>query len=458
MSDSVLFGRYRLLERAGSGGSAEVWRARDERTGDEVAVKRLHPIVVASESGRRRLVREFRALRQLAHPNIVRVRDLEMGTDDAALILDYVPGESLAGRLARDRVLPEAEALAIARDVAAGLAAAHAGGVVHRDVTPGNVLLGRTGPARLTDFGIAVDGADETAVTGTGQLVGTLRFLAPEQLRGEPATPKSDLFSLAAVTYEMLAGMPAFAATTPVALVESHARGAAPIPGIDPHLDQTVRRALSADPDDRPASVTAFAAALTPAAAAAVTEVVALPFGTGALGVAAGAAGLTGASGLSGAAGLSGATGTSMGERGRERTTRGPRTHAGRAGRRLSPAPVAAVAALAFGGLVLAALAPNDPAAGAPPAAAEPSLPTARPTPPPTPAPTQAAPVADPADAPPAGDQKDGDKDDDPRKGEDQDENKDQDEQKGEGDKGEGDKGEGDKGEGREGDKGHGGG
>ncbi len=215
VDETVLFGRYRLLERAGSGGSAEVWRALDERSGDEVALKRLHPIVFGSEGGRRRLVREFRALRDLRHPGIVRVRDLEMASDDAALILDFVPGQSLRERLDGGQPLRPDEAVRIASEVAAALTAAHRAGIVHRDVSPGNVLLGPGGAARLTDFGIAHASSDETAVTATGTLVGTLRYVAPEQLRGETATPASDVFGLAAVTYEMLAGRPAFAAATP---------------------------------------------------------------------------------------------------------------------------------------------------------------------------------------------------------------------------------------------------
>ena len=141
MGESVLFGRYRLTESAGAGGSAQVWRATDTKTGDEVAVKRLHPIVFADEAGRARLKREFDALRSLDEPHIVRVRDLEIGEDDAALILDFVPGQSLADRLASGAPFQPAEAVAVATDVAAALSAAHAAGIVHRDVTPGNILL-----------------------------------------------------------------------------------------------------------------------------------------------------------------------------------------------------------------------------------------------------------------------------------------------------------------------------
>ena len=275
MAKTVLFGRYRLVEPLGSGGSAQVWRAVDKRTGDVVALKRLHPLVFADQAGRERLLREFRALRDLDEPHIVRVRDLELTADDGALILDYVAGSSLAARLADGPRLSTAEAVAIALDVAAALAAAHEAGIVHRDVTPGNILLDPDDGARLTDFGIALGAAGtngEPALTATGELVGTLRYLAPEQLRGAPATPASDVHALAAVTYEMLAGRQAYAAASPVALVEAQARGVDPIPSVPPALDAAVRRGLATDPADRPADAAAFAAEITASIAADRTE------------------------------------------------------------------------------------------------------------------------------------------------------------------------------------------
>src|SRR3954452_17774856 len=142
------------------GGSAAVWRALDETSGEQVAVKRLHPVAFADDAARRRLRREFATLRTLDEPHIVRVRDLRFDDREAALILDFVEGETLAARLARLRssgqsMTPEA-ALAVVEDIAAALAAAHAAGVIHRDVTPGNILLTADGEARLTDFGIAL--------------------------------------------------------------------------------------------------------------------------------------------------------------------------------------------------------------------------------------------------------------------------------------------------------------
>ena len=277
MPDTVLFERYRLIEPAGRGGSAEVWRALDEQTGEEVAVKRLHPVVFADAAGRQRLRREFDALRSLDEPHIVRVRDLQFGEREAALVLDFVPGESLAQRLARQvadgtPMAPET-AVAIVDDVAAALTAAHAAGIVHRDVTPANILLTTDGEARLTDFGIAHASGDDpaAAVTAAGLLMGTMRYLAPEQLRGAVSTPASDLHGLAAIAYEMLAGHPAYAATSPVALAEAQEAGPPAIDGVPAGVDAAVRRGLAVDPADRPADVATFATSFAAAVADQVT-------------------------------------------------------------------------------------------------------------------------------------------------------------------------------------------
>ena len=360
VGETVLFGRYRLIEPAGAGGSAQVWRATDTETGDEVAVKRLHPIIFADDAGRARLQREFDALQSLDEPHIVRVRDLEIGDDDAALILDFVPGQSLADRIASGPPFDPADAVAVATDVAAALSAAHAAGIVHRDVTPGNILLDPNDGARLTDFGIALGGEGASAVTATGQLMGTLRYLAPEQLRGEPATAASDLHSLAAVTYEILAGRPPYAATTPVALAEAQDAGAEPLLGVAPALDNAVRRALAPDPADRPADVATFAEELRVALANEPTElIVGLP--------------------VIAADGATPETGPAAAALPAEAA---PRTRA-----RSLPGPLAAFLALVVAAIVLAAIAPTDGAR--PPGADAPAsvvpTPSDKATPPPAP-------------------------------------------------------------------------
>src|SRR5262249_32055834 len=162
--------------------------------------------------------------------------------------LDFVDGPSLArllaGQSAERPALSVETAADVVADIAAALAAAHAAGIVHRDVTPGNILLAPDGDARLTDFGIA-HGGDDGAVTATGLVMGTLRYLAPEQLRGGASTPASDLYGLAAVAYELFAGRPAFDPASPVDLATAQDAGPPPIKRVPPAVDAIVRRSLA---------------------------------------------------------------------------------------------------------------------------------------------------------------------------------------------------------------------
>ncbi|MBA3778325.1 MAG: serine/threonine protein kinase, partial [Chloroflexi bacterium] len=206
--------RYRLEERLGVGGTAEVWRAEDELLGRMVAVKLLHTHLLPDASSRARVEAEARSAAALTHPGIVGVYDIAMSDDEAAIVLEYVAGEPLNDLLARQGRLAERVAAAIGRQVAEALEHAHERGIVHRDVKPANILVSPDGRARLVDFGIART-LEENAerLTLTGAVVGTLRYMAPEQLDGEPADRQTDVFGLGATLYEMLAGRPPFEAS-----------------------------------------------------------------------------------------------------------------------------------------------------------------------------------------------------------------------------------------------------
>jgi hypothetical protein len=262
-TSELVLGRYRLEERLGLGGSAEVWRGVDERLGRPVAIKLLHPHLLPDEAARARFEREARAAAALAHPGIVAVFDVEASASRAAIIFELVDGETLADRLAREGALAPAEAARIGAELAEALAHAHERGIVHRDVKPGNVLLERDGRARLVDFGIARLLERESAhLTTAGMITGTLRYLAPEQLAGEEATPATDLYALGAVLFEMLSGRHAFDATTPVALVEAQRHPPDSIAGVAPGLAAISLSALDPDPSRRPVSAEAMAADL----------------------------------------------------------------------------------------------------------------------------------------------------------------------------------------------------
>lgn len=242
---------------------ASVWRALDERTGDEVVVKRLHPHLVADPTARARLSREADSLRAVRHPNVVRVRDAVIDGDEPALVLDLVRGRSVADMLADGHRFDEAETLTIAAAIAEGLAVVHRAGIVHRDIKPANVLIGEDGVARIFDFGIASGAADASALTADDGVVGTMRYLPPERLRGDVAGPAADVWGLGAVAYEMLAGAPAFPAMTLGDRVDGAGELPTRPPGIGAATWSFLARALAPEPADRFADGAALAAALT---------------------------------------------------------------------------------------------------------------------------------------------------------------------------------------------------
>lgn len=284
-ADRLVAGRYRLQDPVGEGGMGVVWRAVDERLGRVVAVKRLRmPATLRSaqaEQARQRVLREARIAARLQHPNAVGVHDV---TDDASgpvLVMEYLPAHSLADALAARTVLPPQEVARIGAPAAAALAAAHAAGIVHRDVKPGNILLGHDGTTKITDFGISHAAGDVT-VTSTG-LLGTPAFLAPEVARGEAPSPASDVFSLGATLYAAVEGAPPFGTSeNPIAQLHRVAAGGAPAPRRAGPLTGMLIEMLHDDPSARP-SMTRVAAGLEmiavagapPAPAAAPTSVIA---------------------------------------------------------------------------------------------------------------------------------------------------------------------------------------
>jgi len=261
---ALLFDRYRLQRRIGRGGTADVWQARDERLDRTVAIKALHPHLLPDAASRARFAAEARAAAGLSHPAIVPVYDVIEDTDPPAIVLAFVDGSTLAQRLRHDGAVPAPVAASIAADVAGALAHAHRAGVVHRDVKPGNVLIDRDGRVQLVDFGIARLLADAAArETVAGQVMGTLRYMAPEQLAGASVDERTDLYALGLVLYELLAGHPAFGVTSPAALVDAQRAGPpAPPEGTPPDLANILGELLAVDPDDRPSTASEVEARL----------------------------------------------------------------------------------------------------------------------------------------------------------------------------------------------------
>jgi len=258
---AVLDNRYRIIGLLGRGGMGEVYRADDLRLGQPVALKFL-PAELSTDA--RRLAQfhnEVRTARQVSHPNVCRVYDI--GEVDGALYLsmEYVDGEDLAASLRRVGRFPEDRALELARQVAAGLAAAHERGVIHRDLKPANVMLDASGRVRLMDFGLA-------AIGDVGDIrVGTPAYMAPEQLEGREVTVKSDIYALGLVLYELFTGRRAFTAGTLADLIQAQQSGSITAPteivkNLDPAIERAVLRCLDRDPAKRPASALAVSAAL----------------------------------------------------------------------------------------------------------------------------------------------------------------------------------------------------
>jgi eukaryotic-like serine/threonine-protein kinase len=258
-----IHGRYLLEERIARGGSADVWRGRDEQLDRPVAVKLLHPHLVPDERARLRLAAEGRLVASLTHPGIVQMYDVLVDGESPALVMELIEGESLNVRLAREGALPSRVAAEIGAEVAEALAEAHAHGIIHRDIKPSNILLDTDGHAHLADFGIAHSlEPDAERLTQTGLVVGTPAYISPEQLAGIEVGPRTDLFGLGAVVFEMLTGGPPYKAMAPLPLAQAHAAGPPPMPGMDRRLAEITRACLANAPGDRPPDAAYVAATL----------------------------------------------------------------------------------------------------------------------------------------------------------------------------------------------------
>ncbi|MEU9946741.1 serine/threonine-protein kinase [Streptomyces sp. NPDC047939] len=253
----LVAGRYRLISAIGRGGMGEVWRATDEVLGRSVAVKLLlgeH----ADESATARFRLEAQTAARLSHPHLVAVFDFGSWEDRLFLVMELVEGRSLSDLLlSQERLGPE-QVARIAGQAAAGLAAAHRQGIVHRDIKPGNLMLDAEGSVKIGDFGIAQFVDDPSAaLTTTGHIVGTSLYLAPERALGHTAGAASDMYSLGCVIYQLLLGQPPFRSDTPTATLYQHV-DTPPVPlrqrGVDMSaaFDSYLLGLLAKQPEDRP--------------------------------------------------------------------------------------------------------------------------------------------------------------------------------------------------------------
>jgi hypothetical protein len=260
----IIAERYRVVALAGRGGMGEVYRAEDLRLTQVVAIKFLPESLSQDAAALARFHTEVRTARQVSHPNVCRVFDIGEAEGALFLTMEYVDGEDLASVVRRIGRLSPDKATEIARQICAGLAAAHERGVIHRDLKPANVMLDGSGKIRITDFGLAGIAA---SIKGADIRAGTPAYMAPEQLAGRDVTPRSDIYSLGLILYEILTGKRAFEASTLPELMKLRERGLITNPStlvrdLDPLIERVILRCLETDPEKRPASALQVAAAL----------------------------------------------------------------------------------------------------------------------------------------------------------------------------------------------------
>ncbi len=261
-----MLGRYRLDLLVGRGGMAEVWRATDTKLARTVAVKVILETHAREPQFLERFLREARVVALLEHPNILPVYDFGEEQGLPFLVMPHMEGGTLRDRMA-GQPIPLAQAVVWIRQIASGLDAAHEAGVLHRDVKPANVLIGKGERLALADFGIARLLEVASGLTATGVVVGTPIYMAPEQAQGKPATPATDRYSLAVIAYELLAGKPPFGGDNPFAVIHQHITTPAPalstkVEGLPAGLDAILAGALSKNPEERPPSCRVFAEAI----------------------------------------------------------------------------------------------------------------------------------------------------------------------------------------------------
>jgi len=261
---------YRLLDQVGEGAFGVVYRAIQPQVGREVAIKAVHPELANHPDFVRRFEHEAQIVARLEHPHVVPLYDYWREPDAAYLVMRFLRGGSVEGLLAAGPLEPS-RAVSIVDQIASALAAGHHQGVVHRDVKPGNVLLDEHGNAYLTDFGVALDAGSPERSTGT-MMRGTPAYLSPEQIRLDPASPRSDTYALGVMAFEMLTGAHPFPESSLTAMLEHHANDVLPSvrtvrPELPRGVDEAIAQATAKDPGDRFLNIGGFAAALRAAVA-----------------------------------------------------------------------------------------------------------------------------------------------------------------------------------------------
>lgn len=252
---STIDDRYLVLSKVARGGMSTVYLAKDVRLNRNIALKILHPHLATDAAFIERLQREAWSAASLSHPHVVQIHDHGVGTEHAYLVLEFIDGHTLRDVIDQGRPMSPRRALDLMDPIVEGLAAAHAAGLVHRDVKPENVLISKTGWVKIGDFGLS---RAITATTNTGPLLGTLAYIAPELVNGGGGDARSDIYSAGIMLYELLTGSQPFQGELPIAVAMAHLNNDVPapslaVPGLPVEMDELVRYMTEKDPDNRPA-------------------------------------------------------------------------------------------------------------------------------------------------------------------------------------------------------------
>jgi len=253
----VLADRYQVRRAIGSGAFGVVVLVEDLVVHEEIILKFLKPHVASDERVIKRFIQELRYARRITHENVIRIYDFLTIGSSYAISMEYFPSQSLMAELKRGGTLPPTRAYTILRGICRGMSVAHRAGIIHRDLKPANVLLGEAELVKIVDFGVAGarSGAD-TALTGAGMIVGTPTYMAPEQAQGRPCDPRTDIYSLGVIMYEMFTGRPPYQAPEPMAVLLQHVQGAPTPPRqlqptLPAALEATILRAMAVKPEGR---------------------------------------------------------------------------------------------------------------------------------------------------------------------------------------------------------------
>ncbi|MEJ2059293.1 MAG: HEAT repeat domain-containing protein [Gammaproteobacteria bacterium] len=234
--------RYRYIQQVGKGAFGTVLLVEDTMVREQLVLKILHPAMAADQDMIKRFTRELRFARRITHPNVIRIHDFTTAAGLFALSMEYFPSHALGQEMAEKKPLPIERALKIAKDIADGMSAAHAQGVIHRDLKPNNVLINDKEEVKVVDFGIAAaHDVGDTRLTKTGIVVGTPRYMAPEQVLGKPVDAQSDIYSLGCILYEMLSGHSPYDGEDNMSLMYQHVQGKAqPLHEVNPEVSRTL--------------------------------------------------------------------------------------------------------------------------------------------------------------------------------------------------------------------------